>query len=157
MVLSISNAIGLVSFVSIIGLVVLYFLRPKPFKKVIPSLIFLESNKKQTSFAAFFRKFIKDWMFFLQLLFLLLLCFAAVGLTAELYMNKVSQDVVIVIDASASTNAVNAFRILSTVKSSQSKSNIFDAMMMAGQVTDSAEVIVLSDFIDTNSRNPRSE
>src|SRR3989344_837967 len=195
MVLSISNAIGLVSFVSIIGLVVLYFLRPKPFKKVIPSLIFLESNKKQTSFAAFFRKFIKDWMFFLQLLFLLLLCFAAVGLTAELYMNKVSQDVVIVIDASASSNAVsssgrlfdnyldiakknlgvrntiilakdtpeiaarqtnpvNAFRILSTVKSSQSKSNIFDAMMMAGQVTDSAEVIVLSDFIDTNSRNP---
>ena len=195
MAFSISNPIGLVTLASIVLLVILYLLKPKPFKKIIPSLIFLESGKKQSSFAAFFKRFIKDWIFFIQLFFLILICLAAIGLTTELFLNKVSRDVVIVIDGSASSNAVNnngrlfdyykgiaknnlgirntiiliqdtpkivarqtnlvnALRILTTLKPTESPSNVFDAMMMAGQVTEDADIMVLSDFIDTNNRNP---
>ena len=45
--LTVTNAIGFYSFISIIFLVFLYLMKPKPFKKIIPSIIFLESNKKK--------------------------------------------------------------------------------------------------------------
>ena len=82
--LSVTNKIGYYSFISILFLIFLYLMQPKPFKKILPSLIFLEKDSKKQNMTSFFKKFIKDPLFFLQLLLLLLLCFAALNITAEL-------------------------------------------------------------------------
>jgi len=169
-------------------------MRPKPFKKIIPSLIFLEKSTKRLNMASFFRKFVKDWLFFLQLLLILLLCFTALGLTTELNFKKINKEMVFVIDASASskaldnnemlfekyiniakknlgvrntiilikntpeiiakqTNPINAVRILSSVKPSDSLSNIWDAMMIASELSETSNIMVLSDFSDTNNKD----
>ncbi len=192
---NIGNKVGLYSFISFIILSLLYFMRPKPFKKVIPSLIFLESGRKQLSMTAFFRKFVKDWIIIVQIFLLLALCLATLDLTTNIYFRQISKDVVFVIDASASskatdngklmfnkykdiarsrvgirnsiilvkntpeilakqTNPANALRILSTMKPTDSLSNIWDAMMVASDISISgSKIIVLSDFIDSSSKD----
>jgi len=192
---NIGNKLGLYSFISFIILSILYFMRPKPFKKVIPSLIFLESGRKQLSMTAFFRKFVKDWIIIVQIFLLLALCLAALDLTTNIYFRQISKDVVFVIDASASskatdngklmfnkykdiarsrvgirnsiilvkntpeilakqTNPANALRMLSTMKPTDSLSNIWDAMMVASDISISgSKIIVLSDFIDSSSKD----
>ena len=192
---NIGNKIGLYSFISFIILLVLYFMRPKPFKKVIPSLIFLESGRKQLSMTAFFRKFVKDWIIIVQIFLLLALCLATLDLSTNIYFRQISKDVVFVIDASASskasdngkimfnrykdlarskigirnsiilvkntpeilakqTNPANALRILSTIKPTDSLSNIWDAMMIASDISIAgSKIIVLSDFIDSGNKD----
>ncbi len=191
---NITNNVGKYSFLSLLVLAFLYLMRPKPFKKIIPSLIFLEKSTKRLNMASFFRKFVKDWLFFLQLLLILLLCFTALGLTTELNFKKINKEMVFVIDASASskaldnnemlfekyiniakknlgvrntiilikntpeiiakqTNPINAVRILSSVKPSDSLSNIWDAMMIASELSETSNIMVLSDFSDTNNKD----
>ncbi len=101
----IGNNLGVYSFLSFIILIILYFMRPKPFKKVIPSLIFLEKGEKRLNIASFFRKFIKDWLLILQLFLVLFLCLAALDISTEIFLRKINKDVVLVIDTSASSKA----------------------------------------------------
>ncbi|MFH2021638.1 MAG: BatA domain-containing protein [archaeon] len=186
----ITNKIGLFSFLSIIFLILLYLMKPKPIRKIMPSLIFLESGKKRKSIASFFRRFVKDYLFFIQLFIIGLLCLSAAGLATELYFTKFDRESIILIDASASsqaggvfkdtidiakknlgatstiilignqaeilakqTNVINALRILGTIKPRESLSNIWDAMMVASDISSAADVVVISDFIDTNGKD----
>ncbi len=189
---NITNMIGLVSFSSILILLFFYLMRPKPFKKIIPSLIFLETSKKKKNMASFFRRFVKDPLLILQLLVLLLLCASTLGITTQLVMRKVNKEITFVIDASASskayeggrevfydyvdiarqnigvrnsvilikntpevlatqTNPLNTYRILASIRPTDSLSNIWDSMMLASEISE-GKVIVLSDFADSNSR-----
>ncbi len=168
-------------------------MRPKPFKKVIPSLIFLESSKKKKNMTSFFKRFVKDWIFFLQLLILVVLCLGTLGITTDLMIKKVNKDITFVIDASASsksydegkmlfsryldiakkqigvrntvilikntpevvatrTNPLNTFRILASIKPTDSLSNVWDSMMLASEISE-GKIIVLSDFSDSNSKD----
>ena len=190
----IGNKLGLYSFIAILILIVFYFMKPKPFKKVIPSLIFLESSSKKKNIAFFFRKLIKDWLFFLQLLIVILFCLATLELSAQLYLKKINNNVVFIIDSSASsqakvdntlifdkyleiakdnlgakntiilvgnspkivatqTNTLNAYRILNSIKPTESLSNIWDSMMLASSMEESSQIIVISDMIDTNNKD----
>jgi hypothetical protein len=104
-VFHIGNKLGFYSLLSLLLLLLLYFMRPRPFKKVLPSLIFLEKSEKQLSMASFFRKFMKDWLLLLQFFLILLLCIAALDISTELFIRKMGGEVVLVIDASASSKA----------------------------------------------------
>ena len=191
---TITNNIGIYSFVSVIVLFIFYLMRPKPFKKIIPSIIFLEKSSKRQNLSSFFKKIVKDWLFLLQLLIVLIMCLSTLGLMAEMYLKKANNQVVFVIDASASsqvkydgktlfnkyksiarknigikntiilvkntpevvakdTNPVNALRILTAIRPSDSLSNIWDGMMIGSQITQNARIIVLSDFADTNNKD----
>ena len=75
-IIDLANPIGWYSFLSFIVLFLVYLLKPKPFEKVIPSLMFLEKKRKKQSVASFFKKFVKDWIIIFQILVLLLLCFS---------------------------------------------------------------------------------
>ncbi|MBT3465460.1 hypothetical protein HN451_10800, partial [archaeon] len=193
MIFNITNMIGLVSFSSVLILIFFYLMRPKPFKKVIPSLIFLESSKKKKNMTSFFKRFVKDWIFFLQLLILVVLCLGTLGITTDLMIKKVNKDITFVIDASASsksydegkmlfsryldiakkqigvrntvilikntpevvatrTNPLNTFRILASIKPTDSLSNVWDSMMLASEISE-GKIIVLSDFSDSNSKD----
>jgi len=96
---------GWYSFLSLLALLILYLVKPKPFRKIIPSLIFLESSKKKANMTSFFKRFVRDWLFLLQLFLIAFLCLAALGLTTDIFIRKIDKDVVFVIDVSASSQA----------------------------------------------------
>jgi hypothetical protein len=100
----ITNPMGFFSLISIIILLLSYFLKPKPFRKVIPSLIFLETQKKKQTFTGFLSRFIKDWLFLIQLIVLLMLCLSTLGLFTYMKITVNNNEVVCVIDASASSS-----------------------------------------------------
>ena len=107
--LNFANVAGLFALLSIIPLIILYLLRPKPHVIKIPSVMFLfDAEKEKKRFSAI-RRFIKDPLFLLQLLVLILLALAV----AEPFV--LSEDdagcghTVIVLDASASMQADGRF------------------------------------------------
>ncbi len=194
-VFEIGNKLGFYSLFSFIVLIILYLMRPKPLKKIIPSLIFLESSDKKFNLISFFRRFIKDWLLLLQIFIVLFLCIAALDITTTAYIKKINNEVVFVVDASASsqaeyngkllfnlykdtakkkigvmnsivlikntpeivvkqTNPLTTFNTLNSIKPSDSLSNIWDAMMIAGDIANpKANIVVLSDFADSNNRD----
>jgi len=101
-----SSMMGLLSMLSILVLILIYLLKPKPFKKVIPSLIFLESQKKRSYFRSFFGRFVKDWLFVLQFLILISISLAVAGAFTFLDMYVRNDEVVFVLDASASSSVM---------------------------------------------------
>ncbi len=106
--LQFANKAGLYALLSLIPLIIIYLLRPRPLKIKIPSLMFLMEIEKKKRLKVF-RKFLKDPLFFLQLLVLLLLSFALASpfIMAE---QEGKGNTVIVLDASASMQADEKFK-----------------------------------------------
>lgn len=104
-----ANILGLAALTSIIPLIILYLLRPKPLELKIPSLMFLmRAEKKKKRFASL-RRLIKDPIFLAQLLILILISVAIAGpfYTAEEELS--GEHTIFVIDASASMNTEGRF------------------------------------------------
>ncbi len=105
--MQLANTLGLYAFLSLIPLVILYLIKPKPVEKVVPSLMFLIKNQKRAIKNSFFQKLLRNLVFLLQLLVLSILAFSIASpyiITSEAV---VSQNTVIIIDASASSQAIN--------------------------------------------------
>lgn len=98
--------LGLAAFALIIPFIIIYLRKPKPNEKTIPSLMFLIKELNKEKRYAFFRRLMRNFLFFLQLLILAALAFSV----AEPFM-KISKDIaakntVIIIDGSASMQAL---------------------------------------------------
>ena len=102
--------LALIGLLSIIPLIILYMLLPKPFKVSVPSVMFLmrveESREKIYSSLT---KLVKDPLFFAQLLVLILLAIAAAGPFILTYDTLSDESTVIIIDGSASMQANGRF------------------------------------------------
>jgi len=100
-----SNPLALLALASIIPLIILYLLRPRAIYRDIPSLLFfLKREQQHNKLSLLLRKLIRDPLFLIQLLVLLLLSFAAAA--PYIMDERVSgQHTVIVIDNSASMQA----------------------------------------------------
>lgn len=100
-----SNPLGLLALASIIPLIILYLLRPKTIDLNIPSLLFILKREEQRSkLSLLFRRLIRDPLFLIQLLVLILLSLAIAG--PYIMDEKVSgEHTVIIIDNSASMQA----------------------------------------------------
>ena len=102
------NPIGLYALASLIPLILLYLIKPKPKKRIIPSLMFFIREEKRNNIDSFFRRFMKDPLFFLQILVLILLSITIakpfISVSKELFVDNS----VIVLDASASMQAVDS-------------------------------------------------
>jgi hypothetical protein len=110
--IEVTNELGIYSFLGLLALMILYLMKPKPVKKTIPSLIFLEFSSKKNNLASFFRNFVKDWLFVVQFFVVALLCLSILGITAELTFAELNKETVIVLDASASSKAVYEDKML---------------------------------------------
>src|SRR3990172_2115445 len=103
-----ANQLGLYALLSIIPLIIIYLLRPRPLKIKIPSLMFLMDIEKKKRLNVF-RKFLKDPLFLIQLFVLTLVSLAI----AEPFIMANEQagggSTVIVLDASASMQADGRF------------------------------------------------
>ena len=102
--------LALIGLLSIIPLIILYMLLPKPFKVSIPSVMFLmkieESREKIYSSIT---KLVKDPLFIVQLLVLILLAIAAAGPYIPSYDTLSDESTVIIIDGSASMQVNGRF------------------------------------------------
>ncbi|MDP4012736.1 MAG: BatA and WFA domain-containing protein [Candidatus Nanoarchaeia archaeon] len=99
----ITNPLGWYAFLSLIPLVILYLIRPRPKEMSIPSLMFFMQTTGADKRKSFLRNFIKDPLFLLQLLLLSLLSLFLLGPYTWVSADVISDNVAIVIDVSASS------------------------------------------------------
>lgn len=101
---SFENPMGFLGLLSLIPLIILYLIRPKPTQMEIPSLMFFIKSAGADKITSFLKQVTRDWLFLLQLITLLLLSL----LLAKPYFNFMhditAENTVLVIDASASSN-----------------------------------------------------
>ena len=105
--MQLANTLGLYAFLSLIPLIIIYLRKPKPVEKAIPSLMFLIKNQKNATKHSFFQKLLRNLVFLLQLLALSLMAFSIAFpyiITSEAVT---SQNTVIIIDASASSQTID--------------------------------------------------
>lgn len=97
-------------FALVVPVIILYLLRPRPKELHIPSLMFIVEIEQRRRFRSFFKKILKDPLLLMQLLGICLLVLAVAG---PFYQSeetkKVTMDVAIAIDVSASMGAENRF------------------------------------------------
>lgn len=103
-----ANQAGLYALLSIIPLIIIYLLRPRPKKIRIPSLMFLFDIEKKKRLNIF-RKFLKDPLFFIQLFVLALISLAVAVPFIMANEEAGGGSTVIILDASASMQADGKF------------------------------------------------
>ncbi len=96
------NPPGLYALFSLIPLVLLYLVKPRPQEKKIPSLMFFLKDIGRENSLAFFRRLYQDWLFILQLLVLILISTAIAKPYLEVSEKLLADNSIIVLDASAS-------------------------------------------------------
>jgi hypothetical protein len=110
MIMPFDNILALGALISVIPLILLYLLRPKPLQVQVPSLMFLLDIKEEKKrFYTSISKIVKDPLFLIQLLVLILLALAAASPYYETEEALSGDHTVIVIDASASMQTDNRF------------------------------------------------
>lgn len=102
----IGSMLGLFALLSLIPLILLYLIRPKPQTIEIPSLMFFIQTSGRNKLSSFFKKFIRDWLFLIQLLILLLLAVSIARPYTNYQHDITAQNTVIVLDSSASMQAM---------------------------------------------------
>ncbi|MBW3002207.1 BatA domain-containing protein [Candidatus Woesearchaeota archaeon] len=102
----IGSMLGLLALISLIPLILLYLIRPKPQTIEIPSLMFFIQSSGRNKLSSFFKKFIRDWLFLIQLLIILLLALSIAKPFTNYQHDITAQNTVIVLDASASMQAL---------------------------------------------------
>ncbi len=101
--LTFGNELGLYGLLSIVPLIILYLIRPKPKLMVIPSLMFVMKMQGYNKLTSFLKQITRDWLFLIQLLALLALALMLAH-PFTLYDHDITaENTVIVIDASASS------------------------------------------------------
>jgi hypothetical protein len=103
-----ANQIGLYALLSIIPLIIIYLLRPRPLKIKIPSLMFLMDIEKKKRLNVF-RKFFKDPLFLIQLFVLILTSLAVAEPFIIANEELGGGHTVLILDASASMQADGRF------------------------------------------------
>jgi len=103
-----ANQAGLYALLSIIPLIIIYLLRPRAKKLKIPSLMFLLDIEKKKRLNIF-RKFLKDPLFLIQLLALIIISLAIAAPFIMANEQAGGGSTVIILDASASMQADGRF------------------------------------------------
>ncbi|MDK2833453.1 MAG: hypothetical protein PWP63_540 [Methanolobus sp.] len=125
--------LALIALTSVIPLILLYLLRPKPLQVIVPSLMFLMNIREEKKrFYTSITKLIKDPLFLIQLLVLILLALAAAAPFIETQESLSGEHTVIIIDASASMQTDNRFG---------------DALSKAGDYVSKKNTIILAENV----------
>lgn len=105
----IDNHLGLYAFLSVIPLIIIYLIRPRPRDKTIPSLMFFLKELNKMKRYRYMKYFLRELLFLFHVLLLLLL---ATAITQPFVLTKedlTAEYTVLVIDVSASTQAQHSF------------------------------------------------
>ena len=94
---------GLYALLALIPLILIYLIRPKPKKKVIPALMFLIKETGKSPIKSFFQQLLKDLLLLLQILLIVLIALSLAKPFVELTRPLSGDEAVIIIDGSASS------------------------------------------------------
>ncbi len=104
------NPLALIALLSVIPLIIIYMLRPKPAVLSIPSLMFvLKLERERKRIYASITKIVRDPLFLIQLLMLILLSTAAAGYYYTSQEPLSGEHTVLVLDTSASMQVDSRF------------------------------------------------
>ncbi len=95
--------LGFWALTSLVPLILLYLIRPKPKQLSIPSLMFFLERQGRSKVANFFKQVTKDWLFLIQLLILFLLAVPFSSPYTVVQHDITAESTVIVLDVSASS------------------------------------------------------
>ncbi len=96
------NLMGLYALLAVVPFILIYLIRPKSFERVIPSLMFIMEEKNKFRKASFLRKLLRNLLFIIQLLVILLLALSVAAPYLEIPHTVMVRNNIIVIDVSAS-------------------------------------------------------
>jgi len=96
------DAEKLYSLLALVPLILLYLVRPRPKEKTIPSVMFFLRDMGAANSRSFFRRFTRDWLFWIQLFTLLLLALAIAKPFIMRPETSLAEHTVIILDVSAS-------------------------------------------------------
>ncbi|MFT4343398.1 MAG: BatA domain-containing protein [Candidatus Woesearchaeota archaeon] len=99
------NPTGLYALLALLPFILLYIIKPKPKKIIIPSLMFFIRDKDKSTVNSFLQKFFNDFLFFIQFLVITLLAVSVAKPFIEVPAITYSDSTVFVIDGSASMGA----------------------------------------------------
>lgn len=134
--LQFANQAGLYALLSIIPLIIIYLLRPRPRKLKIPSLMFLLDIEKKKRLNIF-RKFLKDPLFFIQLLVLAIISLAVAAPFIMANEEAGGGSTVIILDASASMQA----------KTTSGSTKFQDAIDQANKFLSAKNTVILAESV----------
>lgn len=105
-----ASPLALLALLSVIPLILLYLLKPKPVVLSIPSLMFvLKLDQERKKIFTALTKLVKDPLFLVQLLVLILLSLAAAGYFYTTEESLSGEHTVLILDSSASMQVENRF------------------------------------------------
>src|SRR3989344_1723926 len=118
---SVGNIAGLWALLTLVPLIILYLIRPRPTTMSIPSLMFFIQSSGSRKLTSFLKQITRDWLFLIQLLLL-----ASVALTfahpySTYQYDITSSNTVIVLDVSASSQAIDGGRMRFNQEITQAK------------------------------------
>ncbi len=102
---TIGNEFGLWGMLVLVPFILMYLIKPKLKEKVIPSLMFLIKNNKQSIQASFLRNLMRNFLFIIQLIVLSSLAFSLAMPYIAIPYKSSSEHTVVVLDLSASMQA----------------------------------------------------
>jgi len=102
LIYGILNNLGLYAFLSLVPFIIIYLRKPRPVEKVFPSLLFLMEELKSQRNYYLLEKLIRNLLFFIQLITILLLSLASAEPYLVLPREEANANTILVIDGSAS-------------------------------------------------------
>jgi hypothetical protein len=118
------NIAGLYALLALVPFIILYFIRPKPKEMIFPSLSFLVRQKGSIYKSSFMRNFLKDILFLIQLIVLVLLALSVAEPMIKVDQTVITKNTVLVLDVSASMSANGIFDdVIKNAKSALSGTN----------------------------------
>ncbi|MDP7116454.1 MAG: BatA and WFA domain-containing protein, partial [Candidatus Woesearchaeota archaeon] len=142
---------GLWTLLALVPFIILYLIRPKHRKLKIPSLMFLLGENQSKKKVNFFRNLLKDPLILVQLALLLALAFAVAEPFLLLNKQEVATNTALVIDASASSQAM--FNGRSRFEQSVEKAHDYVGGKMSIVLASQVPEIILEDGGKLQARN----
>ena len=94
---------GLWWLLALVPLIIIYLIRPRPKKKSIPALMFLIKENAKSDKRSFFRRFVRDPLFLLQIIILIAFAIAIAQPFITVKEDVFVETTALVVDASASS------------------------------------------------------
>lgn len=141
------NPVGLLGLLGLIAVIVLYLTRPKPERKVMPSMQFFQQKERDSKLRKAFRMLKTNSILILNLLIVLIASLALAGFYLE---GSGSGETVIIYDVSASMHEEHA-EAVSTVLSEASTQN---TVIVAGETLEVFEDVNRQSAADIVRDNP---
>jgi len=143
------NTFGLIALASLIPFILLWLRKPKPVDRVIPSLMFILENRKRSKQYDFWRKFLTNLLFFIQLLALIGLSFAIAEPFVKIPYDVSLENTIVVLDVSASMQAEHGVRFENAIKEAKRSLSGRNSIIIAENIP----LIVLEDESEETASN----